>query len=190
MSKPKPAGEVKLIMSVFSADRDRLNESLEALSGHYGSADFISAFMPFDFTDYYRGEMGLPLVRRFVSFEGLVRPESLPDVKILTNGVEEKFTLDGVRRVNVDPGYISPAHLILATGKGYAHRPYLRDGIYADLTLIYRAGAFHTLPWTYPDYAAEATRELMQRIRTKYISQLNAAAGPLSAASRGETGAS
>lgn len=172
MSEPKPAGEVKLIMSVFSADRGRLNESLEVLSGQYGNADFISAFMPFDFTDYYSGEMGGPLVRRFISFEKLVRPESLPDIKILTNRMEEKFAAGGARQVNIDPGYISPAHLILATGKGYTHRPYLRDGIYADLTLVYRAGAFHTLPWTYPDYAAEGVREMLHRIRARYISQL------------------
>ncbi len=178
MSKPKPAGDVKLIMSVFSADRNRLNESLEALSGHYGSTDFISAVVPFDFTDYYRGEMGKTLARRFVAFEELVRPESLPDIKILTNGMEEQFALDGVRQVNIDPGYISPAHLILATGKGYTHRPYLRDGIYADLTLLYRAGAFHLLPWTYPDYAAETTRRMMQRIRVKYMMQLTPTAYP------------
>lgn len=172
MSEPKPAGEVKLIMSVFSADRRPLNESLEVLSGHYGTADFISAFMPFDFTDYYSGEMGGPLIRRFISFEKLVSPESLPDVKILTNRLEEKFAAGGARQVNIDPGYISLAHLILATGKGYTHRPYLRDGIYADLTLVYRAGAFHTLPWTYPDYAAEEIRGMLQRIRTRYIAQL------------------
>lgn len=176
MSKPKPAGEVKLIMSVFSADRDRLNGALEALSGQYGSADFISAFMPFEFTQYYHGEMGGPLARRFIAFEKLARPESLPDIKILTNGMEERFALGGVRRVNIDPGYISPAHLILATGKGYTHRPYLRDGIYADLTLVYRAGTFHALPWTYPDYAAVEVREMLQRIRAKYIAQLKPSA--------------
>ncbi len=175
MSKPKPAGAVKLVMSVFSADRRRLNDSLEALSGQYGTADFISAYLPFDFTDYYRAEMGAALVRRFVAFEELVRPESLPDIKLLTNRMEEETAFGCMRQVNIDPGYISQAHLILATGKGYTHRPYLRDGIYADLTLIYRDGTFHPLPWTYPDYAAEATRGLMQKIRSKYVSQLNPA---------------
>jgi hypothetical protein len=64
------------------------------------------------------------------------------------------------------------AHLILATGKGYAHRPYLRDGIYADLTLIYRDKSFHSLPWTYPDYAGEEVIGMLTRIRGKYLMQL------------------
>ncbi len=78
--------------------------------------------------------------------------------------------------MNIDPGYLSPAHLILATGKGYTHRPYLRDGIYADVTLVYRDGAFHSLPWTYPDYAAVGTRTMLQGIRAKYMAQRKQAA--------------
>jgi len=74
--------------------------------------------------------------------------------------------------VNIDPGYVAAAHLILATGKGYDHRPYLRSGIYADLTLVYRAGAFRPLPWTYPDYAAPETLAIIQSVRRKYLGQL------------------
>ena len=74
--------------------------------------------------------------------------------------------------MNIDPGYIAKAHLILATGKGYSHRPYLRDGIYADLTLIYRNKAFQPLPWTYPDYASGEMIGMLTRIREKYFLQL------------------
>jgi hypothetical protein len=102
----------------------------------------------------------------------LIRPELLPDVKLFTNDVENKYSVQGNRRVNIDPGYISPAHLILATGKGYTHRPYLRDGIYADLTLIYREKSFHSLPWTYPDYAEKPVMEMFNRMRSKYLIQL------------------
>ena len=74
--------------------------------------------------------------------------------------------------MNIDPGYIAKAHLILATGKGYSHRPYLRDGIYADLTLIYCNKAFQSLPWTYPDYAGEEMIGIFTRIRDKYVLQV------------------
>jgi hypothetical protein len=62
--------------------------------------------------------------------------------------------------------------LILATGKGYSHRPYLRDGIYADLTLIYQNRQFCSLPWTYPDYADEKQLEIFGKIRARYLIQL------------------
>lgn len=168
MSKPTPAESVKLAASIFYADRHVLKETLEGLSGKYGGVDFISLEMSFNYTDYYSKEMGSSLNRRFAFFEALMRPDALPDVKIFTNRMEETFSADGQRRVNIDPGYISKAHFILATGKGYSHRPYLRDGIYADLTLIYKEKSFHSLPWTYPDYAEKKVIEIFNRVRAKY----------------------
>ena len=175
MSKPNRPEPVKLISSIFSANKYVLAEVLKELSKEYGRADFISEFIPFDYTNYYVKEMGQSLIRRFVSFEEVIRPESLPKIKVFTNGIEERFLSDGKRRVNIDPGYISKYHLILATGKSYAHRPYLRDGIYADLTLIYRDKTFHPLEWTYPDYAGKNIIEMFNRIREKYLVQLREA---------------
>ena len=172
MSKPKPAEAVKLLMSHIYADGILLKRVLETLSEHYGDIDFVSAQMPFHYTDYYTAEMGSPLERRFIFFNTLVRPESLPDIKLWTNDMEEKTSEAGKRRINIDPGYMSQAHLILATGKGYAHRPYLRDGIYADLTLVYMEKSFQSLPWTYPDYGEKPVIGMFNRVRSQYIIQL------------------
>jgi hypothetical protein len=172
MSKPRSAEPVKLVVSIFYADNQLLKDVLEKLSCEYGDVDFISQEMPFNYTEYYAKEMGSCLKRRFVFFEGPVRPESLPDVKLLTNRLEDGFTMGGLRNVNIDPGYVATAHLILATGKGYTHRPYLRDGIYADLTLVYTDKSFHALPWTYPDYAGQHVIGMFNRIRAKYVEQM------------------
>lgn len=172
MSDPQPPEAVKLIASLFSGDECLLSDALQAMGERFGKADFISAPMPFAYTDYYEKEFGGSLIRRFVAFERLIRPESLPDVKVWTNGLEGEFAAQGRRKVNIDPGYLAKAHLILATGKGYTHRPYLRDGIYADLTLVYREKAFHPLPWTYPDYAGGEVMGMLIRIREKYLLQL------------------
>jgi hypothetical protein len=175
MSKPTPAQPVKLVFSIFSAAVAQIDEAITMLSALYGRPDFVSALVPFDYTDYYRAEMGGALVRRFLSVEKLVRPESLPAIKLAANEIELKFSEGKRRSVNIDPGYLSQAHLILATGKGYSHRPYLREGIYADLTLIYQNKQFCSLPWTYPDYADEKQLEIFRKIRAKYIVQLKVA---------------
>jgi hypothetical protein len=172
MSKPQPPEAVKLIASLLSGDERLLGDAVQALSERYGRADFISAPAPFTYTDYYEKEFGGSLIRRFVAFERLIRPEALPDVKIWTNALEKRLSAEGLRRVNIDPGYLAKAHLILATGKGYTHRPYLREGIYADLTLTYRDKSFHPLPWTYPDYAGGEVIGMLTRIRDKYLLQL------------------
>ena len=175
MSKPTAPEPVKLVLSVFAASAEYLNETIINLSALYGQPDFISKLTPFDYTNYYSPEMGGVLIRRFLSMEKLIRPEALPDIKLSTNEIEEKSALNDRRRVNIDPGYISKAHLILATGKGYSHRPYLRDGIYADLTLIYQGKKFCPLPWTYPDYAEGKQISMFSKIRDKYLSQLKMA---------------
>ena len=172
MSKPTSPEPVKLISSVFSGSRDILNETVTILSKEYGEPDYISAVVPFEYTDYYTKESGNSLVRRFISFEELVLPDTLPDIKLFTNRVEEQHMIDGKRRVNIDPGYISRAHLILATGKAYTHRPYLRDGIYADLTLIFVKHTFTSLEWTYPDYSDKSMIMMFNNIRKRYTIQV------------------
>jgi hypothetical protein len=177
MSDPQPAEPVKLIASLFSGDDCLIGDALRGLSEQYGRADFVSAPISFAYTDYYEKEFGDALIRRLVAFERLIRPDSLPDVKVRTNALERRLSADGRRKVNIDPGYLARAHLILATGKGYTHRPYLRDGIYADLTLMYRDRKFHPLPWTYPDYAGGEVTGMLVRIREKYALQLKGKAG-------------
>jgi len=175
MSKPVQAGPVKLIFSVFAQDVNLITDVIEILTDSYGPPDWIGKIVAFDYTDYYCAEMGKNLVRRFLSMEHLIRPETLPDIKLAANAIEDQFTVDSQRRVNIDPGYISKTNLILATGKNFTHRLYLRDGIYADLTLIYQGRQFRELPWTYPDYAAEEQKKMFNIIRDKFLLQLRMA---------------
>ncbi|MBW2636769.1 MAG: DUF4416 family protein [Deltaproteobacteria bacterium] len=172
MSEPKISDPVKLISSIFSGNSLLVGEVIRRLSRKFGTIDFISEYMSFEYTGYYATEMGDPLVRRFISFEDLVDPTSLPDVKLYANEIEKEFSKGEKREVNIDPGYLSEGHLLLATGKRYAHRPYLRDGIYADLTLLYKRGAFQTLEWTYPDYAGSEIINALVSIRRQYLMKL------------------
>lgn len=142
------------------------------LKSIYGEIDLLSELFPFDFTRYYDEEMGSSLFRRFVAFKGLVPRDALVDIKIRANGLEEGYCRDGCRRVNIDPGFLSTENFVLATTKGCAHRPYLRDGIYADLTLVFRNRSFHPLEWTYPDYRQREVIELMNALRKSYLGQL------------------
>jgi hypothetical protein len=177
VSIPRSAEAVKLMVSILAADCDQMNNVLGRLTELYGLSDVVGPPLAFHYTDYYEPEMGSALIRRFVSFERLIRPEALPDTKTATNNLEEELMKEKRRKVNLDPGYISSAHLVLATGKGYTHRPYLRNGIYVDLTLVFRDKTFHCLPWTYPDYADPGQIDFFNRIRGRYIAQIRQGAG-------------
>jgi hypothetical protein len=170
--KPKPA---KLFVSVISAAPKRIARALLELVERYGPMDFVSAVLPFDYTDYYYGEMGMPLWRRFASFVPLVSQGDLVRIKEETNEIEGRMSDGGRRSVNIDPGYLVAERLVLATGKNCAHRIYLDRGIYADLTLVFQQQAYRPLPWTYPDYGDERVRGWLGALRQKYLLQLRQA---------------
>jgi hypothetical protein len=159
-------------MSLITSNDFILHQVLEVLVRRYGEIDFKSDVLPFDLTNYYTKEMGEKLFRRLVAFHPLIPRESLVAIKRETNEIEETYSVEDRRRINIDPGYISAEHLILATTKGYTHRPYLGAGIYADLTLIYERGEFRPLKWTYPDYASPKMRELLTHLRKRYVKEL------------------
>ena len=173
MSKPKEPDDVKLICSIFSPKRTIISKIIEKdLKERFGCIDWISPELFFDKSMYYAKEMGWPLYRRFISFKDLISPDSIVSIKLHTNDIENMYSSEGNRRVNIDPGYVSLERLVLATGKNHAHRIYLSHGIYADLTLIYKGKSFVPLEWTYPDYAETEIITFFNNIRQIYKDQL------------------
>jgi hypothetical protein len=161
-------------------DKQLFQQAVQSLAESFGSVDVVSPWLAFDQTDYYTAEMGSPLFRRFVTFDKLIQQEALADIKLFANDLEGQFSKEGKRLVNIDPGYVVAERFVLATGKNYTHRIYLRSGIYADLSLIYHKGRFRPLDWTYPDYAGEMIINFLQSVRDKYMFQLGQSGGPAS----------
>lgn len=174
MSVPRPPLPAKLVCSVLSARFDTLWPTvLTALEERFGPADSISDELPFDFTAYYDRELGAPITRRFLSFARLVPQDDLVAAKLATNALETRLAApDGRRLVNCDPGLLTQERLVLATGKNFTHRIYLGQGLYADLTLVFQAGSWQTLPWTFPDYAVAPLRDILTAIRDRYRQDL------------------
>jgi hypothetical protein len=169
IKQPKP---VKLITSIFSGDETLLAVARGALSSRFGSLDYQSEVLPFNQTSYYAREFGTSLLRQIVAFATLIAPNHLAEIKCATNEIELTWSVDGKRRVNLDPGYICLGKLVLATTKDYAHRIYLGQGIYAEVTLQYRHGAYQPWEWTYPDYASPRYLKICTEIRAIYAQQL------------------
>ena len=168
MSEPKSAKPAKLVIGFFLGKKNLCEPLIDSLVERYDQVDVISEWMPFDQTVYYEAEMGQPLYRRMIAFKKLIHQSQLSRIKLETNKVESQFVENGKRSVNIDPGYLLLERLVLATGKNFSHRIYIGQGIYADLTLIYRKGRFETLPWTFPDYAGSQIQQFLQRVRAKY----------------------
>jgi len=147
-----------LLIGVLCKDPSTLTGYMEKIK-EFGEPGVISPLIRFDFTDYYARSMGSPLLRRFYLSPPPFDRERLPDIKRRTNALErsaaEALDLGVERPLNLDPGYLSPSKLVLASTKDHAHRIYLRDGIHAEVTLHYRNKSYRPWPWTFPDYASE-----------------------------------
>jgi len=165
---------VKLIVGMLAGSPQALDLGMVALAQTLGPVDYASDDLPFDYTDYYCAELGPHILRRFVAISDLVDPGRLADIKVQTNGLEDSLRQGGRRTVNLDPGYICGGKLVLATTKDNAHRIYLGQGIYAEVTLIYRGRRFCPLPWTYPDYASGDYDPILRVIRERYMDLLRA----------------
>ncbi len=175
VSTLEEAVPVKLFIGIICTKNAQVIECVKRLEKRLGKTDFVSQRLPFQYTTYYEKEMGKELSRIIITFKALIKRDSLVKIKHFTNALEKSFSTNGNRQINLDPGYIAPEHLILATGKGYYHRPYLGKGVYADLTLVYQKKDFRPLKWTYPDYKTKKLRKIFKNLRERYMLELGEA---------------
>ncbi len=165
--KPKPA---KLFAALLSSETDLLATVEKELSELYGLVDARSDALPWTVSDYYTPEMGSNLLRQFLAFARPISPEALPEIKLQTQDIERRHrAAAGGRRINIDPGYVDAGKVVLASTKGAGHRIYLREGIYAEITLLYHSGAFEQFVYTYADYLWPQTTAFLTDARARYL---------------------
>jgi hypothetical protein len=166
---------VKLFVGMLSAYPGAFADAESALVDALGPVDLRSDLFAHEFTEYYRDEMGHPLVRYFIALGDLIAPDELAGIKRLANEVENRMAGAAdwpvARPVNLDPGYVAPSKLVLASTKDFSHRIYLDDGIFAEITLLYKHGKWQELEWTFPDYRTPAYHDFFTRVRTRLMEQ-------------------
>ena len=159
MAQREMVEPVVRICAVISRHESVLDWASKQLTAFWGDL-LCSSDHPFTAGGFYTPSMGEDLVKRLVAFETLSDPAGLADWKLWTNELEQKCAAEQThpesRPLNLDPGYISQAKLVLATTKDRDHRIYLRDGIFAEVTLNYMAKRWVHHRWTYPDFRTEA----------------------------------
>jgi Domain of unknown function (DUF4416) len=181
MATPRPPVPALLVVAAFSRHEDAFVAAREAMERSYGPVALAGEPFLFDQTAYYEPTMGAGLRKQLWAFHDLIALDRLPELKHHTNALEASITASGVypetRPINLDPGYLVLGKFLLATTKDQAHRVYLREGIYAEVTLHYHAGAFHPWEWTYADYRLPGVLAFLAEARTFYRGRLASARG-------------
>jgi Domain of unknown function (DUF4416) len=179
MAEPSIPCPALLVVAAFSCHEPALAWARDRLQCDYGPLTVIGAPFSFNHTKYYEPTMGAGQIKQLMAFEQLVPQEQLASIKLHCNQLERELVAAGTyaepRPVNLDPGLLTLGKFILATTKDQSHRMYLRDGIFAEVTLRFQDGEFEPWPWTYADYREPAVRATLKEFRDYYRRALAAA---------------
>ncbi len=151
------------ICAVITRHDEASRWAIDRLTDEWGPVMTSSTPIPFEAGGFYADSMGTDLLKTLVAFADFQDPGGLSGWKLATNDWETRYADLKVhqqsRPINMDAGYISQAKLVLATIKDRDHRIYLRDGIFAEVTLNYVGKQWVHHRWSYPSYRdAEVAR--------------------------------
>jgi len=156
MGERKTHRPVLLLIGAFSRYPAALDWARRQSEQLLGPIALESPLFDFHETAFYERTMGGNIRKQFWAFERLIDPGTLASLKRTTNDWEAQyrgeFSTPEPRPLNLDPGYLTEAKLVLATTKDRDHRLYLDQGIFAEGTLYFQGGKWCPREWTYPDY--------------------------------------
>ncbi len=165
MGVPHLVEEPILFVGVLFSEKKFFDDVLPVLQKRFGRIFFQSNVQRWKYSDHYNKELGTPIYRIFLFFDEIIDPSTLADIKLFTNNIEAIYSHAGKRQINLDPGYITLAKVVLASTKNYSHRIYLGKGIYAELALFYKSRQFIPMPYTYNDYKDQTYLAMFMKVR-------------------------
>jgi hypothetical protein len=168
------------LVAAFSRHEEALDWGRAKCEAQFGSIALVSPRFQFVATNYYESTMGQGIRKSFWAFERFIDPGTLAELKLLSNEWEAEYARSHrhaePRPLNLDPGYLTLAKLVLASTKDHTHRIYLERGIYAEITLFYRKHRWEHHEWTFPDYRREDYQSFFTECREYYHRRLRGSA--------------
>lgn len=174
MGHPHSPRLVTPLVAMLSGDTAYFEAARKPLEALFGPVELQSQLYGFNKTEYYDASMGKGLQRQFFTFKQLADPAGLVDWKLAANKLEDELKaalhiLQVERPVNLDPGYLTGAKLVLASTKDFAHRIYLRDGIFAEITMGFRGDSWVSHDFTFPDFKSGMYDDFLKKARDWHL---------------------
>ncbi|MFO8061393.1 MAG: DUF4416 family protein [bacterium] len=158
--------KLKLFTGLLYNDINYRNNAVAQLVDIFGDIENYSDTLNFSaFSGYYDSELGGEVTREWLLFKNPPDPENFYEKKIMTNNLEDTFRRHSNRMVNIDPGIVTVSNVQLLTTKNYSHRIYMGEGIFAEVTFMFKKNGFDYLRWTYPDYKTQEAQSFFLSAR-------------------------
>ncbi len=162
MAVATPPKMVTLFLGIMFTSEMLRDRALALFTEQFGPV--IKSTGPYSFSEfssYCDTEIGGAVLKEYYLFESPIERDLLAGIKEFTNSIEQQFSCDGSRPVNLDPGYLSSDKFVLASAKDFSHRIYIGKGIYAEVTLHFHHNKIRFFSWTYQDYLREEVRKFL-----------------------------
>ncbi len=150
-----------LFIALMYGSVKKKDKAIEKLTAKFGKINYYSEEYPFNFTDYYEREFGKDLKKQLFIFNKAIEKNDLIDIRNTTEEIEQSFSENGNRTINIDPGYISETGLVLATKKEKPWKELLGQGIYAHKIMECKEKQIVTFNHTFADYRSAKVKEFL-----------------------------
>ena len=151
----------KLFFGIMFSDRDSYEKVIDDLIKKFGAVEKESFEYDFDkFTNYYEREMGKGLIKKIIIFKKEINEKDLVEIKNFITEIEKKYSKDGKRKVNIDPGFVSD-RVVLASFKKKDFKKSLGEGVYAHEVLKLEDGKVKEFWHTFGDYKEEKVKRFL-----------------------------
>ena len=168
----KPA-ESYFFVGMLTGEKDLFARAIDELDHFFGPVLRETEPISWEHSTYYEEELGNNVLRKFVFYARPVDQIDLVEAKKITMEVEIKLgrgiTGETLRRINIDPGCMTQAKLVLASSKDFSHRIYIGGGVHAEVTLYFKDESFRPFFYTYQDYKDEKNISLFNAVRKEYF---------------------
>jgi len=154
-----------ILFNAIMYNPEYIVDPLGVVEGTFGEIFYRTPVFDFDHTDYYSKEFGFGLLKFFVAHRIKIQPDKIVEMKLRAVELEDRYKIDGKRRLNVDPGYVAVEKVVAASTKNFTHRVYLGRGIFGDLQLSRRGDRFEPHPWTFYDYKLDEVLKFFDTVR-------------------------
>lgn len=160
--------KAKLFIGILYNKKDIYNKVEEELIKKFGPLEQDSIEYDFDqFTNYYEKELGKNIKKKIIVFKDLINREDLADIKVFTNNIEKRYSINNKRTINLDPGYLTKEQLVLASVKESPYKVYIGKGIFAHLTYYFGKNKCIEALRTFPDFRDKKVQEFFIKIKNK-----------------------
>ena len=158
-----------LFFAIMFKDKEILTNVINELKNNFETIISKSSEYDFNFTSHYEDEFGSNLKKIIIIFDNKINKKDLVEIKNKTADIEKNYSIDGKRKINIDPGYFNGKEVVLASFKRKRFKEDLGNNIFVHKVLEIENWNFKEFFHTFPDFKSKLVQDFFLTIIKQYL---------------------